>query len=203
MNWHEMPLNFNASPLQVCIYGAPVLRRKSVEVSAITPELREFARRMIATMHRDRGIGLAAPQVGRSIRVIAIHTRSDDGVFRPNASPGERLLEPLMPVILVNPRVVPITETTGVYEEGCLSVPGIHADVVRPTGVILEAMTLDGESFRIECTGLLARCLQHEIDHLDGVLFVDRISEDDARRIAPGLRALKKRARRERLLRTA
>ncbi len=203
MNWHEMPLNVNASPLQVRVYGDPVLRRKSVEVAGITPELREFARRMIVTMHRDRGIGLAAPQVGRNIRVIAIHTRSDDGAFRPGASPGERLLEPLMPVVLVNPRVVPAAQEIGVYEEGCLSVPGIHADVARPVDVILEAGTLDGERFRIECGGLLARCLQHEIDHLDGVLFTDRISEDDARRIASDLRALKKRARRERLLRTA
>jgi len=201
MNWHETPIDIEAGPLRVCVYGDPVLRRKSVEVEEITPELRGFARQMIATMHKDRGIGLAAPQVGRNIRLIAVYTRNDDNTPRPDASPGERFLEPQMPVVLVNPTVAPCTQTASVYEEGCLSVPGIHADVIRPTDVILDAATLDGERFRIECGGLLARCLQHEVDHLDGVLFVDLVSGEDARRIVADLKALKKRTRRNRLLR--
>lgn len=200
MNWHENPISIKAPPLRVCVYGDPVLRKMSKDVQEVTPELREFAERMVATMHKDRGIGLAAPQVGRNIRLIAVYTRNDDGVARPDASPGERLLEPRMPVVLVNPAVAPCTQTTSVYTEGCLSVPNINADVTRPTNVILDAATLEGERFRVECGGLLARCLQHEIDHLDGILFVDRVSDEDAAKIAADLRALKKRARRKRLL---
>jgi len=200
MDWFETPLAGDVRGLPLRYYGDPVLRRKSEPIGQITDEIRRLAKRMIVTMHRDRGIGLAAPQVGYNLRLITLYTRTDDADFSPGASPGERLLSPMMPLALINPEITAASEETGPYEEGCLSIPGIQADVVRPLGVMLKARLLDGSNVHVECRGLLARCLQHEIDHLDGVLFVDRVSEEDARRLEPELRALRKRLRRRRLL---
>ena len=198
MKWHDLPLSIKAARLTLRYYGDSVLRRKSAPVVEITSEVRDLAQRMIVTMHDDRGIGLAAPQVGVNLRLITVYTYDDERPIPPDASEGERLLAPRMPVALLNPRVLAVSEEETVFEEGCLSVPGINADVVRPSAILFEAMLLDGNTLRMECGGLLARCLLHEIDHLDGVLFVDRVSRQDAARIAPKLKALKKRVSRKR-----
>jgi len=138
-------------------YGDPVLRRRTEPVGDVTEDLRRMVDDMIDTMYDEGGIGLAAPQVGLSLRVMVVG--------------DERGRDPRG---LLNPVIVDQSgEVTA--EEGCLSIPGVYADVTRAEWVRVEARTLDGETVTLDARGLRARVLQHEIDHLDGVLFIDRL----------------------------
>ncbi len=143
--------------LKVRRYGDPVLRRRAVPIDAVTPELRRLVDDMTDTMYDEVGIGLAAPQVGHSVRLLVVGDEEGRGVQ-----------------VLVNPV---ITESGGsiTAEEGCLSLPGIFADVTRAQWVRLEAQDLEGRPIALTARGLRARVFQHEIDHLDGVLFIDRL----------------------------
>ena len=142
-------------------YGADVLHQPAAPVEAVTPEIQALIDDMIQTMYTAPGVGLAAPQVGVGVRIFVC----DISVGR---SAGELLA-------FINPSFV---ERDGMQleEEGCLSVPGFSATVPRPSRVVVRALDRKGESRTIEGTGLLARALQHELDHLDGKLFIDRIS---------------------------
>jgi peptide deformylase len=182
--------------LRIATYGEPILREHAKPVGEINDDIRELAERMTVTMYENetKGIGLAAPQVGISLRLVVMDT-SSDAPPPPNASPGELLLEPRMPIVLINPEITPVGETTSVYNEGCLSIPGIAGDVERPVNVRLRSKLLDDTEVDVECGGLLARCLQHEIDHLDGIMFVDRMAEEDRDEIAADLRVLEKQAK--------
>ena len=144
------------SILDIRVLGDPILRLNTVPVKEITPELRALVADMFETMHHARGIGLAAPQVGRTERVAVVEIEGE-------------------PLVVINPEIL---ETSGKdkAEEGCLSIPDIYADVERPKDVVVRAMDLDGNSYEVQATDLLARCLQHEIDHLDGKLFLDYLS---------------------------
>ncbi len=135
-----------------------VLRKKAILVQAIGEEERKLAYDMIETMRSARGVGLAAPQVGVGRRIIVIEAMED------NASE----------LILCNPRILRKSGRSS-FCEGCLSVPDVTSDVVRPETVVVEALALDRDLLKIETGGLLARVIQHEIDHLDGILFIDRI----------------------------
>ena len=193
-----MPENvdsFGVKRLPVTLYGNPILRRKSAVIETVTPEIRDLAAQMTVTMFENEtpGIGLAAPQVGVNLRLITLAVPDPSSELPPNASPGERLLGPMMPLALVNPEVVPASTKVSSCEEGCLSIPEISAEVIRPVSVMLRASTLDGRPISVECGGMLARCLQHEVDHLDGILFVDRATEFDKRQIADDLHFLEKR----------
>jgi peptide deformylase len=143
--------------LKVRKYGDPVLRRRAETVREVTPELRRLAEDMIETMYDEAGIGLAAPQIGESIRMMVV---GDERGRHPQA--------------LVNPV---ITEQGGAVtaEEGCLSIPGLFADVERAEWVQIEAQDLDGRPVSIRARGFHARVFQHEMDHLDGILFIDRL----------------------------
>ena len=182
--------------MPIRVYGEEVLRGRAEPVEAVTPEVRELAQRMVATMVHDQGIGLAAPQVGRPLRLITLATCEPGSALPPDASPGERLLCPRMPLALVNPRVLTASESCSGFEEGCLSIPEVHGVVVRPDRVLLHASTLSGEIVQVECGGLLARCLQHEIDHLNGILFVDHLSEEAHSQVSTKLGSLAKQAAR-------
>jgi peptide deformylase len=140
--------------------GSPVLRQRAVEVEAVTEDVRELVRRMFITMYSADGQGLAAPQVGVARRIAVVDVP-------PRRGPTH---------VLINPRVVAVGAklTSGV--EGCLSIPHVWGTVERPTQVIVEALDLEGKSRRLEANGDLARCFQHEIDHLDGMLYMDRMS---------------------------
>ena len=171
--------------MRVVCNGNPALRVKSLPVMSITDEIRELARRMIVTMKENElpGVGLAAPQVGVNKRMIVIDTRPTGrkekrSEKKKQLSPGEIMLNPLMPLALVNPEILSSSAETETCGEGCLSLPGVEGDVTRPSRVLLRAMLLDGKEVMVECGGLLARCLQHEIDHLDGILFYDRIPKE-------------------------
>ena len=145
----------------VRIYGDPVLRQKSGEVTAFDDELRKLAEDMHETMHVYRGVGLAANQVGVAQRVIVVDVPIED---------DDRAI-----YTLVNPEVLSRSGSES-GEEGCLSMPGIYEDVIRSLKVRVRAHDEHGRPFELDAEGYLARALQHEIDHIDGVLFVDRLS---------------------------
>lgn len=145
--------------LDIRVLGDPILRQETIPVPRVTDELRGLIDDMFATMHRARGIGLAAPQVGRSERIAVVDVNDGSG-----------------PLVLVNPEIVAASSDTEKSEEGCLSIPDVYADVVRPERVTVRALDRDGATFEIEAGGLLARCMQHEIDHLHGKLFLDHLS---------------------------
>jgi peptide deformylase len=142
--------------LDVRLYGDPVLRRRAAPVREVTPEIAGWLDDMVETMHAEVGIGLAAMQVGIELRMLVV----DEG-----RGTGRAYLNPV------------VVEQGGeqVAEEGCLSLPGIFADIQRAEWVVVEAMDRTGTSFRRRASGLLSRVLQHEIDHLDGILFIDRL----------------------------
>jgi peptide deformylase len=148
---------------EVRILGDPVLRIPAVEVEAFDEEVQTLAKDMLETMYRFSGIGLAAPQVGISSRVIVLDV-------------GEADEEQAGPIALVNPRVVELAKKLERAPEGCLSIPGMEEVVERPSSVRVEGFTPEGEPVVIEASGLLSRALQHEIDHLDGILITDRLS---------------------------
>lgn len=146
--------------LEIRMMGDPILRQAAEDVAEVDDEVRGLVRDMFDTMYDADGVGLAAPQVGLLWRVIVV-------------DPREEGVEPLA---LVNPRVVASGDETDRAEEGCLSIPGVRDVVERPTTATVEALDLDGEPVRLAAEGLLARVLQHEVDHLDGVLFPDRLT---------------------------
>jgi len=154
--------------LPISTYGSSILRKKAEPVKEITPELVELAHNMLETMYKANGVGLAAPQVGKSIRLIVIDLSKEE--------------EERAPIILFNPEVEPEAGDNPVEadEEGCLSVPDIWAKVSRPSLVHLAYENEKGEKIDMrKVTGKFARCALHEVDHLNGVLFVDKISVAD------------------------
>ena len=149
--------------LKLFYHPDPLLRKVSVPVSEITDDIRSLAADMAETMYRSEGIGLAAPQVGKSIRLITVDVT------------GPERREGLM--TLINPTLTPIPDAGFVEgEEGCLSVEDYRAKVKRHAKVRLSALGLDGKPLEMEAEGMLAVCLQHECDHLDGKLFIDHLS---------------------------
>jgi peptide deformylase len=144
------------SVLPIHLLGSPVLRSRSPEITAVDEELRRFIDDLFETMHAAKGVGLAANQVGLARRVAVVEAE-------------EHRFAMINPVIIQSSG----RETA---EEGCLSIPDIYGDVTRPGQVLLEAINLEGQPFRLEAGGLVARAIQHEIDHLDGILFLDHLS---------------------------
>ncbi len=166
--------------LPITQYGNPVLRAVSVPVETVNDELLELVNDMLETMREANGIGLAAPQVGHNIRLVVIDIPEDEE--EEGSEPamatvnGElRTVRSLMPLVFINPVIEPYGKQY-LFTEGCLSVRNIRANVSRPDHVRATLPQLDGSVLEIDCDGLLARCLQHECDHLDGFLFTDRVS---------------------------
>ena len=170
--------------LAIKIYGDGVLGEKSRPIEHIDGEIENLARRMAENMYASKGIGLAANQIGRAIRLVVMdvdwHKRDEDDPNRQR------------PTILINPEVIEEGAEDDVYCEGCLSVPGIEGDVWRPTRIRYRYRDLGGKPIEAEARGMQARCILHEIDHLDGVLFVDRMRSEDRRLIAGQLAKLRK-----------
>ena len=162
-------------------YGHEVLKQVAEPVDKIDAETVALASQMIEMTERYNGIGLAAPQIGISKRIVVLMI-PDDPACRAG-SPGEELLLPRMPLTIINPEIIASSNETFSYDEGCLSVPDIFGPVIRPSSVVLRATLLDNSTIECECGGLLGRCIQHELDHLDGFLFVDRMTEEDRRNI--------------------
>lgn len=178
----------------VRVLGDPVLRKKAKAVAKVDDALRRQAEILTAAMYAFDGLGLAAPQIGVGQRLIALcipHAKENPPR---ELTPGEAFLLSRMPVVLVNPEILDRSIETAVREEGCLSVPEIYAPVVRPVRVTVRARLLDDTEFTLECGGLLGRAFQHEIDHLDGILFVDRLEADELGKIKARLNRLKRAA---------
>ncbi len=148
--------------LPIIEYPNPFLKKKSLPVEAVDDKLRTLFDNMLETMYLAPGIGLSAVQVGKLLRVVVIDLQRDDK---------------LEPLFLANPVVTWASEETGNYKEGCLSVPSFYEDVTRPKEVKVAFLDYNGNQQEIHCDGLLATCVQHEIDHLDGKVFLDRISK--------------------------
>jgi peptide deformylase len=143
--------------LSIRVLGDPVLRQETTPIGTITADIRRLIDDMFETMYAARGIGLAAPQVGRTERVTVVDVEKH-------------------PLVLVNPEILESGGEKDKDEEGCLSIPDIYGDVERPTTIRFRAMDRDGNVYEREADGLLARCIQHEIDHLHGKLFIDYLS---------------------------
>jgi len=175
----------------ILVYGHPSLRRKAEPVGSIDDGIRQLAKDMLATMYDHSGLGLAASQVGRSEAMFVIDVPSAQDI---NETTGELDNPDLcMPLVLVNPHVVS-TEGTQAGQEGCLSFPEIFVEIKRPETVTIAYTDFEGSEQTIETHGLLARAVQHEVDHLQGVLLADRMSPVQKVSMAGRLKRLKKTA---------
>ncbi len=164
--------------LQLRYYGDPILRKRASEVHDFDEKLREEAEAMIDTMFEQAGVGLAGPQVGLEKRLlIALQMEDPDD----NEAP---------PLVMVNPEILERSQENWVYEEGCLSIPGIRGDVTRPERVRVRYQDVDGKSHEIDVDAMFARVIQHEIDHLDGKLFIDYLSMGQRTLLKPKLKKI-------------
>jgi peptide deformylase len=153
--------------LPILSFPDPRLRTKAKPIEQITDDIRTLASNMLETMYAAPGVGLAATQIDRHIELIVMDISEDKS----------------QPLVFINPKVTPLSTETAPYEEGCLSVPEIYDKVERPARVRIEALNLKGETFTMDADGLLAVCIQHEMDHLSGKLFVDYLSPLKRQRI--------------------
>ena len=165
--------------LKVVKYGHPVLRERGTRIKEITPEVTRLIADMLETMYDSKGIGLAAQQVGAALQLTVIDVRGvtdRPSTFELNGQPAE--VDSLMPLVLINPKIIPQGERIA-GPEGCLSFPEIYAEITRSEKVDVKALDARGESIAFRAGGLLARAIQHEVDHLNGVLFIDRMTAED------------------------
>jgi len=176
--------------LPVVKYGTPVLRQKGSRVESVTPVIKKLIADMLETMYAYKGIGLAAHQVGVPIQLMIVDVR---GVTdRPSSlelqgQPAD--VPQFMPVVLMNPVITPVGDpVTG--PEGCLSFPEIYGDVTRPDMVDVKGLNAQGQPIEFRCGGLLSRAVQHETDHLHGILFIDRMDKKTKEAIRPELELL-------------
>jgi peptide deformylase len=176
--------------LEVVKYGHPALRQKGARVERVTPEIQKLAADMLETMSVAKGVGLAAQQVGRALQLMVVDVRG--ATDRPSTlelDGKDAEVAPFMPVVLINPHVKATGDPVA-GPEGCLSFPEIYADISRPPLAEVRATNLKGAEMVFRCGGLLARCIQHELDHLNGVLFIDRMTRADKDELQPELDAL-------------
>jgi peptide deformylase len=176
--------------LPIIKYGHPVLRQKGKGIESITPEIGKLIEDMLETMHSVAGVGLAAPQVGHALQLAVIDVREvkdRPSTLEVNGAPAD--IAANMPLVLINPKVRPMgTETSG--PEGCLSFPEIYEEIVRPESVEVTALNAQNEEIHFKAAGLLARVIQHEADHLNGILFIDRMAAEAKQALKPELEAL-------------
>ena len=185
--------------LEIVHYNDPVLRKKGEKITLFDEALATFAGEMIETMHKAAGIGLAAQQVGRAVQVCVVDLRATEAEFDWVLDGASPPMEIFMPMVIVNPKVtVSKKAPLELLEEGCLSFPEIRGTVVRADVISVKFQDEKGLARTLECTGLLARCILHEVDHLHGVLFIDRMEKEVRALIDDSVKALAKRTRAER-----
>lgn len=180
-------------PLKVSIYGDPVLHKKGERVEKFSAFLTKLYKDMLETMYKEEGIGLAAQQVGLALQFCVIDVPSHPEYPITCVLDGNQLSpQLLMPMCLANPIIEFLPSDEYYYEEGCLSFPEIKGDIARPELISVKYQDIDGVPHTLECDGLLARCIQHEVDHLNGILFIDRMEKDVFLDIKKEIQALKK-----------
>jgi len=179
--------------LRLRYFGDPVLRQSGRKIEKFDDQLASLSQEMIEVMRESDGIGLAAQQIGiaEQFCVMDVPEHPDYPIL---CVLDGKALSPslLMPMSLANPVVSPLPSDDYYYEEGCLSFPGINADVARPEKISVSYQDMDGVEHTLECDGLLARCIQHEVDHLNGVLFIDRMEKETYAEIKKEVQSLKK-----------
>lgn len=166
----------NVSPLPLLKRTSPILLKRSVPVESITPEIERVVAGMFATMRKYKGCGLAAPQVGVSLRIAVIDIHPDEPTSTIKMNGAEFALEDFSPIALINPEV----RHSGKWlfkTEGCLTFPGLACGLWRPDKIEVKATQLDGSVIEFECTGLISRAIQHEVDHLNGILFTKKTKD--------------------------
>ncbi len=161
--------------LKIVTYGNPILRKVAERITRLDASVRRLSEDMMETMKQAEGIGLAAPQIGKSIRLFVV-----------DVSP---VADGYPPMTFINPEIITSTGL-GPYTEGCLSIPGVTADVMRPERITLRYTTLDGHEVEGVAEGIIARVIQHELDHLDGKLFIDYLTEEQIESFRPILEKL-------------
>lgn len=183
--------------LRIVHYNDPVLRKKGEPVKVFDASLSLLSDQMVATMHTAAGIGLAAQQIGRALQFCVVDLRETDRDFEWELDGSRPPLELFMPLALANPVVTVLPSDKTVYEEGCLSFPDIRGDVIRPDAIRVTFQDLQGTPHTLLCDGLLARCIQHEVDHLNGTLFIDRMEKKVRATIEKDIKELAKHTREE------
>ena len=182
--------------LEIVHYNDPVLRRKGEKITKFDDALAAFAEQMIETMHEAGGIGLAAQQVGRAVQLAVVDLRAAEADFDWKLDGKKTPLELFMPMVVANPKLTAARGSTKVVsEEGCLSFPEIRGNVERAGAVTARFSDQAGHPHTLECTGLFARCLLHEADHLNGVLFIDRMDKASRASVDEAVKALAKRTK--------
>jgi peptide deformylase len=176
--------------LKVVKYGDPVLRKKGAAIETITPEIKKLIADMFETMYAHKGVGLAAQQIGRALQLTVIDVR--DVKDRPSSlelkgKPAD--VADFMPLVLINPELKLVGEQVA-GPEGCLSFPEVFAEISRPQFVDVKALNEKGKPIEFRCGGLLSRAVQHETDHLNGILFIDRMERKTKDELKPDLDAL-------------
>ncbi len=176
--------------LPVVKYGNPVLRAKGAKIEKITPEIKQLIANMFETMYATKGIGLAAQQVGQALQLTVLDVRGvtdRPSTLELDGKPAD--VDAFMPLVLINPEFKPLNDPV-LGPEGCLSFPELYGDVLRPESVEVKAMNEKGKPVEFRCGGLLARAVQHETDHLNGILFIDRMDRKSKNEIRDELDAL-------------
>ncbi|SRR5258708_2813427 len=181
--------------LRIVHYNNPVLRKKGERITTFDAALVKLANEMLETMYDAEGIGLAAQQIGRALQLCVVDVSNGDWEFDWKLDGAKPPLKLFMPMALANPVVATKPESTEPYEEGCLSFPKIRGDVVRPAAITVKFHDINGQPHVLECNGMLARCIQHEVDHLNGILFIDRMEKKVRSKIDDDIKALAKETR--------
>ena len=181
--------------LPILKYGHPALRQKGARVEKITPPIQQLIGDLLDTMYAAAGVGLAAQQVGQALQLTVIDVRGikdRPSTLELNGKPAD--VEGFMPLVLLNPSITPVANPVA-GPEGCLSFPEIYAEIARPESVHVVGMNEKGERLEFRCGGLLARAVQHEVDHLHGILFIDRMSNEIKKELKSQLEELRKKAK--------
>jgi peptide deformylase len=176
--------------LEIVKYGHPILRQKGALIEKITPDIKRLIADMFETMHDRHGVGLAAQQVGQALQLTVIDVREVEdrpSTLELKGKPAD--VNELMPLVLINPEIKPSGDPVATGE-GCLSFPEIYAEISRPGSVEVKALNEKGKPLEFRAGGLLSRVIQHEIDHLNGILFIDRMSKKVKEEIREELDAL-------------
>ena len=182
--------------LQILQYGDPILRAKGERIKAIDQRVRELAANMIETMNAAHGVGLAAQQIGEALQLTVLDVSAvEDRPSTLKLSGNDVDPKSAMPLVLINPEIELHGETE-VGVEGCLSFPEITGDIERPQSVLVRAQSLEGELIQIEASGLLSRAIQHEHDHLHGILFIDRMNSASKAALSSRLKRLQSETKR-------
>lgn len=174
-------------------FGDPVLKQPGRQVEIFDDKLSKLSQDMLELMHLAEGIGLAAQQIGQALQFCVVEVPEHPDYPITCILDGKALAPSLiMPISLANPSITFLPSEEYYYEEGCLSFPGINADVARPDRIVVNYQDLEGAEHSLECDGLLARCIQHEVDHLNGVLFIDRMEKQTLSGIKKDVQMIRK-----------